>query len=112
MAPIIGDVGSAVEPDVTVQAFAQWLAELRTRNSRTLQEMMSEMAIIRDGITSFNVELTDYKRNSTGISHQMQSQLTDLREKLTSAFGEITSLVKQKTQADQEMMQDINAMQQ
>mmetsp|Transcript_71243 Transcript_71243/g.201940 ORF Transcript_71243/g.201940 Transcript_71243/m.201940 type:complete len:307 (+) Transcript_71243:94-1014(+) len=101
----------AVETDMTVQAFAQWLAELKGRSSRTLQEMLSEMSIIRDGITSNNMELTDFKRHSTGISQQMQAQLTDLREKLTSAFGEITALVKQKTQSDQEMMQDINGLQ-
>ena len=41
-----------------------------------------------------------------------RSQLTDLREKLTTAFGEITALVKQKTQADSEMMQDVNTLQQ
>merc|ERR1719195_2534725 len=95
----------AVETDVTVAAFSQWLTELRARNNRTLQEMLSEMSIIRDGITNNNMELTDFKRNSTGISQQMQSQLTDLREKLTNAFSEITCLVKQKTSSDQEMMQ-------
>lgn len=100
-----------VETDMTVQAFAQWLTELKGRSSRTLQEMLSEMSIIRDGITSNNMELTDFKRHSTGISQQMQAQLTDLREKLTNAFGEITALVKQKTQSDQEMMQDINSLQ-
>merc|ERR1719201_2445856 len=107
-----GDGEPNVDTDITVQAFAQWLTEMKTRNSRSLQEMLSEMSIIRDGITSNNVELTDFKRHSTGISQQMQSRLTDLREKLTNAFGEITSLVKQKTVSDQEMMQDINSLQQ
>lgn len=101
-----------VETDMTCQAFASWLTEMKARNSRTMQEMLSEMSIIRDGITSNNMDLTDFKRHSTGVSTQMQTQLTDLREKLTSAFGEITSLVKQKTQSDQEMMQDINKLQQ
>lgn len=101
-----------VDTDSTVQTFAHWLTELKTRNSNTLQQMLSEMSIIRDGITSNNMELTEFKRHSTGISQQMQSQLTDLREKLTNAFGEITSLVKQKTASDQEMMQDINSLQQ
>lgn len=101
-----------VETDMTVHAFAQWLTELRARNSRTLQEMLSEMSIIRDGITSNNMELSDFKRGSTGISQQMQSQLTDLREKLTNAFSEITALVGSKGQSEREMMQDINALQQ
>merc|ERR1719199_660856 len=100
-----------VDTDITVQAFAQWLTEMRTRNASNLQQMLSEMAIIRDGITSNNTDLTEFKRHSTGISQQMQSQLTDLREKLTNAFGEITALVKQKTLSDQEMMQDINSLQ-
>lgn len=104
--------GSAIETDTTCQAFAQWLTEMKTRSSKTLQEMLSEMAIIRDSITSNNVELTDFKRHSTSISQEMQRQLTDLREKLTNAFGEITALVRQKTQSDQEMMQDINSLQQ
>eukprot|EP00927_Polykrikos_kofoidii_P022345 TRINITY_DN20890_c0_g1_i1.p1 TRINITY_DN20890_c0_g1~~TRINITY_DN20890_c0_g1_i1.p1 ORF type:complete len:429 (-),score=92.48 TRINITY_DN20890_c0_g1_i1:164-1324(-) len=103
---------SPVEPDTTCQAFAQWLTELRARNARTLQEMLSEMAIIRDGITSNNVELNDFKRHSTGVSTSMQAQVTDLREKLTAAFSEITSLVKAKTQYDNEMMQDIGSLQQ
>jgi len=106
------DFAGNVEPDVTVQAFSTWLTELKFKSGKTLQEMLSEMSLIRDGITSNNVELTDFKRHSTGISQQMQSQLTDLREKLTNAFGEITSLVKQKTQSDQEMMKDINSLQQ
>lgn len=111
MAAIFG-AGSAIETDTTCQAFAQWLTEMKTRSSKTLQEMLSEMAIIRDSITSNNVELTDFKRHSTSISQEMQRQLTDLREKLTNAFGEITALVRQKTQSDQEMMQDINSLQQ
>eukprot|EP00928_Gymnodinium_smaydae_P005243 TRINITY_DN117_c0_g1_i1.p1 TRINITY_DN117_c0_g1~~TRINITY_DN117_c0_g1_i1.p1 ORF type:complete len:373 (+),score=76.07 TRINITY_DN117_c0_g1_i1:81-1199(+) len=106
-------VGSpTVETDATCQAFAHWLTELKARNSKTLQEMLSEMSIIRDGITSNNMDLSDFKRNSTGISQQMQTQLTDLREKLTNAFSEITALVKAKTTSDQEMMQDINSLQQ
>eukprot|EP00929_Paragymnodinium_shiwhaense_P113310 TRINITY_DN81589_c0_g1_i1.p1 TRINITY_DN81589_c0_g1~~TRINITY_DN81589_c0_g1_i1.p1 ORF type:complete len:352 (+),score=77.58 TRINITY_DN81589_c0_g1_i1:88-1143(+) len=101
-----------VGTDVTCQAFATWLTELRATNSRTMQELMSEMTVIREGISSNNAELTDFKRHGAGISQQMQAQLTDLREKLTSAFGEITSLVKTKTQSDQEMMSDINTLQQ
>lgn len=104
--------GYTVETDMTCQAFAQWLTELRSRNSRTLHEMLSEMSIIRDGITSNNMELSEFKRSATNVSQQMQVQLTDLREKLTNAFSEITALVKAKTVSDQEMMQDINSLQQ
>ncbi|CAJ1370106.1 unnamed protein product [Effrenium voratum] len=101
-----------VEHDPTVKTFTNWLAEMKVQNNRTVQEILSETSIIRDSITTNNMELTDFKRHSSGISQQMQSQLTDLREKLTSAFGEITALVKQKTQSDTEMMQDVNTLQQ
>jgi len=100
-----------VETDMTVQAFSQWLTEMKVRNTRTQQEMLSEMSIIRDGIASNNMDLTDLKRHSMGVSQQMQCQLTDLREKLTNAFAEITALVRQKTTADQELMQDIHGLQ-
>eukprot|EP00930_Biecheleria_cincta_P045997 TRINITY_DN31715_c0_g1_i2.p1 TRINITY_DN31715_c0_g1~~TRINITY_DN31715_c0_g1_i2.p1 ORF type:complete len:337 (+),score=80.47 TRINITY_DN31715_c0_g1_i2:99-1109(+) len=101
-----------VEQDATVESFTKWLAEMKSKNNRALQEMLSETSIIRDSITSNNMDLTDFKRHSSSISQQMQTQLTDLREKLTSAFGEITLLVKQKTQSDSEMMQDVNMLQQ
>lgn len=105
------DAASA-EPDATVQAFTQWLAELRGKSGRIQQDLLSEMGGIRDAITSNNVELTDFKRHSTNISQQMQTQLTDLREKLTSAFSEITTLIKDKGVSDNEMMTDINILQQ
>eukprot|EP00928_Gymnodinium_smaydae_P053655 TRINITY_DN37596_c1_g1_i1.p1 TRINITY_DN37596_c1_g1~~TRINITY_DN37596_c1_g1_i1.p1 ORF type:complete len:308 (-),score=54.35 TRINITY_DN37596_c1_g1_i1:106-915(-) len=102
----------AGEADVTMQAFAQWLSEMKARSNNSLSQMLSEMGLIRDGITSNSTDLTEYKRHSISIQQQMQSQLTDLREKLTSAFGEITSLVKQKTATDQELQSEINALQQ
>merc|ERR1719281_1763645 len=79
---------------------------------QALAQMLAEMGIIRDGISSNSTDLTEFKRHSISIQQQMQSQLTDLREKLTSAFGEITSLVKQKTATDQELMSEINSLQQ
>jgi chromosome segregation ATPase len=98
------------EVDATMQAFAQWLSEMKARSNSSLAQMLAEMGIIRDGITKECTELTEYKRQSIGNQQQMQSQLTDLREKLTSAFGEITSLVKQKTATDQELNSEIGAL--
>lgn len=98
------------EVDATMQAFAQWLSEMKARSNSSLAQMLAEMGIIRDGITKECTELTEYKRHSISIQQQMQSQLTDLREKLTSAFGEITSLVKQKTGTDQELNSEIHAL--
>merc|ERR1719359_2177053 len=96
------------EVDATMQAFSQWLSEMRARSNSSLAQMLAEMGIIRDGITKECTELTEYKRHSIAVQQQMQSQLTDLREKLTNAFGEITSLVKQKTATDQELNSEIN----
>jgi len=98
------------EVDATMQAFAQWLSEMKGRSNSSLAQMLAEMGIIRDGITKECTELTEYKRHSISIQQQMQSQLTDLREKLTSAFAEITSLVKQKTATDQELNSEIQAL--
>merc|ERR1719387_1295784 len=122
LAPQQGDIGGAGmrtsfgpgagEADATMQAFGQYLSEMKARSSSSLAQMMAEMGIIRDGITSNSTDLTEFKRHSISIQQQMQSQLTDLREKLTSAFGEITALVKQKTATDQELMSEINSLQQ
>lgn len=98
--------------DATMQAFAQWLSEMKSQSNNRLSQMLQEMGIIRDGITSNSTDLTEYKRHSISIQQQMQSQLTDLRERLTGAFGEITSLVKQKTATDQELMSEIKTLQQ
>jgi len=103
---------TTMEPDSTVQAFAGYLTEMRSRNGNTVQQLLSEMCIIRDGITSNNSDLTEFKRQSSQIAQQMQCQLSDLREKLTNAFSEITDLVKQKTMSDQDMMKEINALNQ
>jgi chromosome segregation ATPase len=98
--------------DVTVQAFANWLTDIKSKGQGTLQQMLGEMAVIRDGISANTADLTEFKRHSTQVQQQMQTQLTDLREKLTSAFGEITNLVKQKTRNDQDLMQQLSALQQ
>merc|ERR1719473_1712146 len=95
-----------------VQAFANWLTEIKSKGQVTLQQMLGEMAVIRDGITSNTADLTDFKRHSTQVQQQMQAQLTDLREKLTSAFGEITNLVKQKAANDNEWMHHLSGQQQ
>ncbi|CAE7207459.1 Ctsb [Symbiodinium natans] len=101
---------SHVDVDATMNAFSQWLSEMKARSNSSLQAMMAEMSVIRDGITSNSADLTEYKRHSISVQQQMQSQLTDLREKLTSAFTEITSLVKQKAATDQELLSEIHAL--
>merc|ERR1719213_922647 len=89
--------------DVTVLAFAQWLSEMRTRSNASLQQMLAEMGIIRNGITSNNADLTEFKRNTATVQQQMQSQISDLRDKLTDAYTEIANIKKTKSQFEQEL---------
>jgi|EP00927_Polykrikos_kofoidii_P055726 predicted nucleic acid-binding Zn-ribbon protein len=89
--------------DVTVLAFAQWLSEMRSRSNASLQQMLAEMGIIRNGITSNNTDLTEFKRNTATVQQQMQSQISDLRDKLTDAYTEISNIKKTKSQFEQEV---------
>eukprot|EP00929_Paragymnodinium_shiwhaense_P015442 TRINITY_DN123531_c0_g1_i1.p1 TRINITY_DN123531_c0_g1~~TRINITY_DN123531_c0_g1_i1.p1 ORF type:complete len:360 (-),score=83.56 TRINITY_DN123531_c0_g1_i1:111-1190(-) len=89
--------------DVTVLAFAQWLSEMRSRSNTSLQQMLAEMGIIRNGITSNNTDLTEFKRNTATVQQQMQSQISDLRDKLTDAYTEIANMKKSKSQFEQEV---------
>merc|ERR1719198_503943 len=65
--------------------------------------MLAEMGIIRNGITSNNTDLTEFKRNTATVQQQMQSQISDLRDKLTDAYTEIANLKKTKSQFEQEV---------
>merc|ERR1719473_821113 len=89
--------------DVTVLAFAQWLSEMRSRSTSSLQQMLAEMGIIRNGITSNNTDLCEFKRNTATVQQQMQSQIIDLRDKLSDAYSEIANMKKSKIQFEQEM---------
>lgn len=89
--------------DVTVLAFAQWLSEMRSRSNSSLQQMLAEMGIIRNGITSNNTDLTDFKRNTATVQQQMQSQISDLRDKLSDAYTEIANLKKMRSGFEQEV---------
>jgi len=89
--------------DVTVLAFAQWLSETRARSNHSLNQMLAEMGIIRNGITSNNTDLTEFKRNTATVQQQMQSQISDLRDKLTDAYTEIANIKKTKSQFEQEV---------
>lgn len=94
---------SAQDLDVTVLAFAQWLSEMKGRSNASLQQMLAEMGIIRNGITSNNTDLTEFKRNTATVQQQMQSQISDLRDKLTEAYTEIANMKKTKSQFEQEV---------
>lgn len=94
---------SAQDLDVTVLAFAQWLSEMKLRSNSSLQQMLAEMGIIRNGITTNNTDLTEFKRNTATVQQQMQSQISDLRDKLTDAYTEIANMKKTKSQFEQEV---------
>jgi len=96
--------------DVTVLAFAQWLSEMRANSKASLQQMLAEMGIIRNGITSNNTDLTEFKRNTATVQQQMQSQISDLRDKLTDAYTEIANMKKTKSQFEQEVHAEYQSM--
>mmetsp|Transcript_15241 Transcript_15241/g.34385 ORF Transcript_15241/g.34385 Transcript_15241/m.34385 type:complete len:353 (-) Transcript_15241:153-1211(-) len=96
--------------DVTVLAFAQWLSEMRSRSNSSLQQMLAEMGIIRNGITSNNTDLTEFKRNTATVQQQMQSQISDLRDKLTDAYTEIHNLKKTKSSFEQEVLAEYQSL--
>lgn len=101
--PSVGRLPNPQDLDVTVLAFAQWLSEMRARSNASLQQMLAEMGIIRNGITSNNTDLTEFKRNTATVQQQMQSQISDLRDKLTDAYTEIANMKKTKSQFEQEI---------
>merc|ERR1719377_211127 len=70
--------------------------------------MLAEMGIIRNGITSNNADLTEFKRNTATV--QMQSQISDLRDKLTDAYTEIANMKKTKSQFEQEVHAEYQSM--
>jgi len=118
--PLAGDCGyeaivnqrapNVQDLDVTVLAFAQWLSEMRSNSKTSLQQMLAEMGIIRNGITSNNTDLTEFKRNTATVQQQMQSQISDLRDKLTDAYTEIANVKKTKSQFEQEVHAEYQSM--
>jgi len=72
--------------------------------------MLAEMGIIRNGITSNNTDLTEFKRNTATVQQQMQSQISDLRDKLTDAYTEIANMKKTKSQFEQEVHAEYQSM--
>jgi len=93
-----------------VLAFAQWLSEMKLRSNSSFQQMLAEMGIIRNGITSNNTDLTEFKRNTATVQQQMQSQISDLRDKLTDAYTEIANMKKTKSHFEQEVHADCQSL--
>merc|ERR1719181_1874959 len=72
--------------------------------------MLAEMGIIRNGITSNNTALTEFKRNTATVQQQMQSQISDLRDKLADAYTEIANMKKTKTEFEREVHADCQSL--
>eukprot|EP00927_Polykrikos_kofoidii_P074995 TRINITY_DN7104_c0_g1_i1.p1 TRINITY_DN7104_c0_g1~~TRINITY_DN7104_c0_g1_i1.p1 ORF type:complete len:285 (+),score=39.36 TRINITY_DN7104_c0_g1_i1:81-857(+) len=111
-APFSADRTAAPQVDATMQAVTQWLSEMKLRSSQNLSQIMGEMGMVRDGITSNSTDLNEYKRHNMSMQQQMQSSLSELQEKLSHAVQEITTMVKQKTATDDNFMKDVNSIQQ
>ncbi|CEM09856.1 unnamed protein product [Vitrella brassicaformis CCMP3155] len=97
--------------DVTVLNFAQWISDLKMRSSSSQNTILAEMGVIRNGITSNNTELMEFRRHTATVQQQMQSQITDLRDKLMDAYNEIANMVKAQTQFQQEMRSEYQGLQ-
>lgn len=101
-APEVHAGHSELDLDVTVLAFAQWVSEMKTRQTGSNHQMQAEMSIIRNAITSNNTEMSDFKRHSALIQQQMQSETNEIRESLSTVFQEITTAVRNNAAADQD----------
>jgi len=101
---------SALDLDVTVLAFAQWVTELKTRQHNSQHQMQAEMSIIRNAITTNNTDLSDFKRHSAAIQQQMHSEISEIRESLSNVFMEITSAVRNNAGADQDIKLKIQSL--
>jgi septal ring factor EnvC (AmiA/AmiB activator) len=103
-------VDSALDLDVTVLAFAQWVSEMKSKQHHSQNQMQAEMSIIRNSITSNNTELADFKRHSAAIQQQMQSETNEIRESLSNVFMEITNAVRNNAAADQDIKLKIQSL--
>jgi chromosome segregation ATPase len=107
---LVGSTSRTQDLDVTVLAFAQWLSEMRSNSKTSLSQMLAEMSIIRNGITSNSADLTEFKRNTAQVQQQMQSQISDLRDKLADAYTEIANMKKTKTEFEREVHADCQSL--
>merc|ERR1719223_269476 len=98
-AGMLDGADSALDLDVTVLAFAQWVSQMKTRQHNSQHQMQAEMSIIRNAITSNNTDLSDFKRHSASIQRQMQSEINEIRESLSNVFMEITAAVSNNAAA-------------
>jgi len=80
--------------DVPVLGFARYLSELRTRNNSLVQQCFTEMETIRNGMSTQNADLLEFKRSTATVQQQMQSQMAGLKNTLTDAYSDIHKMMK------------------
>jgi len=106
----ISNNSSELDMDVVVLAFAQWVSEMKTRQSNANHQMQAEMSVIRNAITSNSSDLEDFKRNSAATQRRMQNEMYEIRESLGTVFMEITTAVRNNANIDQETRSKIQGL--
>mmetsp|Transcript_100467 Transcript_100467/g.181305 ORF Transcript_100467/g.181305 Transcript_100467/m.181305 type:complete len:356 (-) Transcript_100467:59-1126(-) len=101
---------SALDMDVTVLAFAQWVSEMKSRQSNTTKSLQVELNTIKNSINGNHLDLSDFKRHGAAIQQQMQAETNEIRESLSAVFMEITSAVRNNTAADQDLKLKIQSL--
>mmetsp|Transcript_16212 Transcript_16212/g.46958 ORF Transcript_16212/g.46958 Transcript_16212/m.46958 type:complete len:341 (-) Transcript_16212:142-1164(-) len=101
---------SPLDMDVTVLAFAQWVSELKTRQSYSQNQVRAEMSTIRTAVSSNQTDLADFRRHGAAIQQQMQSEINDIRNQLSGVFSEITTAVRNNSAADQDIKLKIQSL--
>lgn len=96
--------------DLTILAFAQWVSEMKNRQSSCQHQLRAEMSKIRNATTSNHTDLSDFKRHGAAIQQQMQSEINEIRESLSNVFMEITGAVRNKAAADQDIKLKIQSL--
>jgi len=93
--------------DVAVLQYAQWLSEIKQRATASQNQQSSEIAQLKEGMTTNSLQLADFKRHCTSVQQQLLTQVTELREKLSDCFAEIATLARQKAEVDMRAQQEL-----
>merc|ERR1719271_539666 len=104
---VLARASSGEDLDVTVLAFAQWLSDMRSRSTASVQQMLAEMGIIRNGITSNNADLVEFKRNTATVEQEMSANYTSLAEQLHFRQMEMEVIKKSYSQVHQSLQDQI-----
>eukprot|EP00931_Biecheleriopsis_adriatica_P120142 TRINITY_DN95276_c0_g1_i1.p1 TRINITY_DN95276_c0_g1~~TRINITY_DN95276_c0_g1_i1.p1 ORF type:complete len:339 (+),score=84.66 TRINITY_DN95276_c0_g1_i1:59-1075(+) len=99
-----------LDMDVTVLAFAQWVTEMKNKQSNSQKSLQVELNTIKNAINGNHNDLSDFKRHGAAIQQQMQAEINEIRESLSAVFQEITAAVRNNTAADQDLKMKIQSL--